>query len=189
MQLIEIIKKRRSIDPDDFNGEIVSDKIIHEMLEAANWAPSHGLTEPWNFIVYADNKIEEFGELHATLYKELTPELQYLQKKYEKIKFRSAKCSHVIICINKRGDKSNIPELEEIAATSAAIQNMLLIATSHNIGTFWSTGGMCYHPKLKTALGFSDQDQILGIIYIGKYDIPHPDGKRNNEWKDKVNWK
>lgn len=32
--VLEIIKNRRSIDPDDFNGEMISREIIEQMLEA-----------------------------------------------------------------------------------------------------------------------------------------------------------
>lgn len=189
MEILELIKERRSIDPDDFNGNTVPASIIDAMLEAANWAPTHGHTEPWRFMVYAPDKIEVFGNLHATLYQQITPAEQFLQKKYEKLKYRGKNCSHIIICANKRGTKNNIPELEEIAATSCAIQNMLLVATQHHVGTFWSTGGMCYHPEFKKIIGFDDTDQILGIIYIGKYDIENPIGKRSSNWHEKVIWK
>ena len=189
MSTLEIIKNRRSIDPDDFNGETIAPEIIAQMLEAANWAPTHGFTEPWRFVVFEGEKAKSFGELHADLYKKLTPVEQFLQKKYEKIKFRSINCSHVIVCVNKRGEKRNIPELEENAATSCAIQNMLLVATEHKVATFWSTGGMCYHPEMKALLGFTEQDQVLGFIYAGKCSIENPQGKRNTEWKDKVEWK
>lgn len=190
MEILDIIKKRRSIDPDDYTGEIVPTFIIDEMLEAANWAPTHGFTEPWRFIVYNKEHLQDFGNIHANLYKSETATAQFLEKKYEKIKNRAQQCSHVIVCINKRGDKSNIPEIEETAATSAAIENMLLIATAHNVGTFWSTGGMCYHPKMREALGYGEQDMVLGFIYVGKYDLAkHPEGKRMSDWKTKVTWK
>lgn len=189
MNISDIIKNRRTIDPDLYSGETVPKTIINQMLEAANWAPTHGFTEPWRFIVYNGDKVKEFGDFHAGLYEQFTAEDQFLQKKYEKIKYRSKNCSDVIICINKRGDKSNIPELEEIAATSAAIQNMLLVATAYNIGTFWSTGGMCYHDAFKEYFGFNKEDKVLGIIYIGKYSGKHPEGKRNTTWEEKVFWK
>lgn len=187
--ILDTIKNRRTIDPDLFNGEIVAPSIIENMLEAANWSPTHGFTEPWRFIVYNKNKVQEFGDFHGDLYKSLTPTEQFLQKKYEKIKFRAKNCSNVIICVNKRGDKSNIPEKEEIAATSAAVQNMLLVATANNIGTFWSTGGMCYHDDFKKYFGFGEEDKVVGIIYVGKYDMENPIGKRNSDWKEKVSWR
>ncbi|HUM52252.1 MAG TPA: nitroreductase [Chitinophagales bacterium] len=189
MNILELIKSRRTIDPDLFTGEIVSTDIIEKMLEAANWAPTHGFTEPWRFVVYTRDTAPNFGEFHAALFKELTPTEQFLQKKYEKIRYRSKNCSHVIICINKRGDKSNIPEVEELAATAAAIQNLLLVATANNVGTFWSTGGMCYHDAFKKYFGFADEDKVLGIIYVGKYEIENPTGNRNSDWKEKTIWK
>jgi len=190
MEILDIIKKRRSIDPDLFNGEEVDKSIIVEMLEAANWAPTHGFTEPWRFIVYAKDKVQDFGNMHAEMYKSLTDVAQFLEKKYDKIKYRAKNCSHVIVCVNKRGDKSNIPEIEELAATSAAIENMLLVATAHNVGTFWSTGGMCYHPKIREILGFDEQDKIIGIIYVGKYkEADYPVGRRTTDALSKVVWK
>jgi nitroreductase len=37
----------------DMNGEQVSDAEVQQILEAANWAPTHGKTEPWRFAVLA----------------------------------------------------------------------------------------------------------------------------------------
>lgn len=189
MNTFDAIKYRRTIDPDNYNGNDTPKEIIEKMLEAANWAPTHGLTEPWRFIIYAKDKVHNLGELHAEVYRQNTPEEQFLQKKNDKLKYRAQHCSHVIICVNRKGNKSNIPEIEEIAATSCAIQNMLLVATQYNTATFWSTGGMCYHPALKQALGLEETDKILGFIYVGQYDIPHPDGKRTTDWKEKASWK
>lgn len=189
MNTLDLIKNRRSIDPDHFTGAIVEHHIIENMLEAANWAPTHGYTEPWRFIVYEGEKIAAFSEFHASLYQKHTNAEQFLQKKYEKLKNRARLCSHVIICINKRGDKSNIPALEEIAATSAAIQNMLLVATSNQVATFWSTGGMCYHQSFAEELGFTTEDQVLGILYVGKSELVQYKGKRISEWQAKVTWK
>lgn len=189
MNILDTIKKRRTIDPDLFSGETITDEIIENMLEAANWAPTHGFTEPWRFVVYNSSTVQQFGDFHAELFKNLTPTEQFLEKKYEKIKFRAKNCSNVIICVNKRGDKSNIPEKEEMAATAAAIQNILLQATANNVATFWSTGGMCYHDAFKKYFGFGEEDKVLGIIYVGKYDGEIPEGKRNSDWKEKVSWK
>mgnify|MGYP001482643494 CR=1 FL=1 len=189
MNVLQIIKTRRTIDPDLFTGETISNEIIKSMLDAANWAPTHGFTEPWRFIIYGRENVQQFGDFHADLFKNLTPTEQFLEKKYDKIKYRAKNCSHVIICVNKRGDKNNIPEKEEMASTATAIQNMLLVATENQVATFWSTGGMCYHDEFKKYFGFGDADKVLGIVYIGKYDGVQPEGKRNSEWKEKVIWK
>ncbi|MEZ5026591.1 MAG: nitroreductase [Chitinophagales bacterium] len=189
MSAEEIIHKRRSIDPNLFTGEIVSDTIVERMLIAANCAPTHGVTEPWRFIVLTKDAIQAFSQQHAELYKSLTSEEQFAQNKYDKILNRANKCSHLIICAAKCGTKSNIPDHEEIAATCCAIENMLLIASENQVATFWSTGGMFYHPKMKEILGFDEQDKMVALLFIGKCAENAPIKARHSDWKTKVQWK
>ena len=42
-----ILRKRRSVFPVQFNGEIIDDLIIKEILINANTAPNHKITQPW----------------------------------------------------------------------------------------------------------------------------------------------
>jgi hypothetical protein len=44
---LSLIKKRRSIKPKDFAPGEVTREELETLLEAANWAPSHGKTESW----------------------------------------------------------------------------------------------------------------------------------------------
>ena len=48
----KIIKKRRSIFPKQFNGDEISNNTILEILQNANTAPSHKLTQPWFFKIF-----------------------------------------------------------------------------------------------------------------------------------------
>lgn len=50
-QVAALIQSRRSIFPKSMTGATVSRDSIMAMLEAANWAPTHGRTEPWRFVV------------------------------------------------------------------------------------------------------------------------------------------
>jgi nitroreductase len=47
-----IIKSRQSIYPNQFNGRIIPEDVILELLENANHAPSHKMTQPWIFKVF-----------------------------------------------------------------------------------------------------------------------------------------
>lgn len=33
------------------------------MLEAANWAPTHGKTEPWRFVVLSEDALQEMIQI------------------------------------------------------------------------------------------------------------------------------
>ena len=158
------------------------------MLALADWAPTHGLTEPWRFKVYAGSTIQEFCLAHAELYKQRTNPEKYLQEKYEKLLHMGDQASHVIVAYMQRGNLPKIPALEEIAATSCAIQNLLLGASALGIASYWGSGGMAYHPAMKEMLHLREEDVVLGILYLGYSDIPASEGKRLVPLEEKVEW-
>jgi nitroreductase len=183
--LASVIKHRRTIKPAEMNGRKIPDEQIDELLQLADWAPTHANTEPWKFIVYADGKA--FGKQHAELYKANTPADNYMQMTYEKLLHMGDKASHVIICVMQRKPLIRIPVLEEIAATACAVQNILLGATAIGIASYWGSGGMVYNPAFKQALGFGEDDVVLGALYLG-YSDSQPTGKRSIPLSQKVTW-
>ncbi len=122
----DIIKKRRTVKPAKMNGKIIPDSQVKQLLQLADWAPTHKHTEPWRFIVYAGSKAKEFVQQHAELYRKSVPEEQFKKDKYEKILGNAVNLSHLIVCVMKRDEQERIPEIEEISAASAAVQNILL---------------------------------------------------------------
>jgi nitroreductase len=183
-----IIKNRRSIKPAKMNGKRIPDEQVKEILQLANWAPTHGRTEPWRFIVYAGDKVKEFCHQHAELYKALTPVKNFEQANYNKQLHYGDLASHLIIAIMQRGNSPKIPSLEEIAATAAAIQNILLGATAAGITSFWSTSGMTHHHAMKDFLKLKKDDIVMGMIYLG-YSNEQAEGKRQTTMEEKVTWK
>ena len=180
-----IIKNRRTIKPFMMNGGKVPDEQIKQLLELADWAPTHGLTEPWRFVVYTEPAM--FCHAHAEMYKENTTPENYIEASYTNFYNQGDKVSHVIVAIMQRGNLPKIPAFEEVAATSAAIQNILLGATALNVASFWSTGGMILKPVMKAFLSLRDEDEVMGVLYFG-YADEHPKGARRVPLADKVKW-
>jgi nitroreductase len=170
------------------NGKIITNEEVNHLLELADWAPTHGRTEPWRFVVYPHDKMRSFCNDHSELYKEHTVPEKFKETSYEKLKQASEGASHLIIAYMKRGNNPNIPEIEEIAAVSAAIQNFLLAATDHGYATFWSTSGMIHHDALKEYLTLKDEDLVLGLLFLGVSDEPQKEGKRVVPLSQKVTW-
>ena len=64
---LALIKSRRSFFPEKFvAGEDVPKAVINNILEAANWAPTHGNTEPWRFVVRRREEGRERGVPSST---------------------------------------------------------------------------------------------------------------------------
>jgi nitroreductase len=180
-----IIKNRRSTKPVMMNGKKISDDQIHSLLELADWAPTHGFTEPWRFVVYANPA--DFCHAHAEMYKQSVTTEDFVQVVYDKLYEQGDKASHVIITVMKRGNLPKIPAIEEIEAVSCAVQNILLGATALDIASFWSTGGMALRPQMREFLILGEEDHLIGVIYLG-YADQYPAGSRVIPIEEKIKW-
>ncbi|MEM6522680.1 MAG: nitroreductase [Bacteroidota bacterium] len=188
MDLVDqIIRNRRSIYTSMFSGEEVDDTIIESMLENANWAPTHKLTEPWRFVVFKGDGLKKLAAFQSELYKKRA-EIQgnFNEITFNKLSNKPFECSHIIAIGMKR--HTVVPEVEEVCAVAAAVQNMLLTASEKGIGCYWSTGGITFYEEAKPFFGLEEQDKLLGFLFVGmpKFDRQIP-GKRNSI-KDKVDW-
>jgi len=183
-----IIRLRRTVKPVFMNGETIPDEIIRELLELADWAPTHAYTEPWYFVVYAGDGVSLFCRDHAELYKQNTPPEKFTKAAYEKLENMGKTASHIIALCMKRGDNPKITEQEEYASTACAVQNMLLGAAAHNLAAYWGSGGMTYTPAMKAYLGLTEADQVLGFLYLGYGEGALAPGRRIKPMEEKVRW-
>ncbi len=186
-QINQLIRNRRSVFPRQYSDRVVEREIIEQMLENANWAPTHGKTEPWRFFVFEGDAKKELGELQANLYRKLTPPESFLETKFEKLKSNSEKASYVIAICMKRQESEKIPEIEEVEAVACAVQNMYLTATAYGVGAYWASGGVTYKEELKEHFGLGAKDKILGFFHVGYPEGKIPDGRRG-AIEEKVVW-
>ena len=183
-----IIRRRRTVKPDKMNGHIIPDDTIVELLSNADWAPTHAYTEPWRFIVIGHSRVKEFASRHANLYQQHTDPNTFTPEKFNKLISLGENVSHIIIAWMRRIPTKKIPVIEEISATAAAIQNLLLSATSKGIAAFWSTSGLTHHKALKDEFKLGEEDLVLGIIYLGYSDEPFKEGNRMIPLSEKIEW-
>jgi nitroreductase len=180
------IATRRTIKPERFTGDIIPDELIWKVLEAANWAPTHGHTEPWRFVVFTGVKKHDLLIFLNALDDSLNGPNEIRNGK-RATSFE--KTSHILAIVCKRGNNPKIPEQEELLATAMAVQNMWLTASELGIGSYWSTGSLAYLPQLTTFLGFNpDVDYALGFFFMGMPISGIPEGKRLTPIQGKVRW-
>jgi nitroreductase len=186
--LNDVIRNRRSVFQPQFSGEKVDDSIIEQMLENANWAPTHKLTEPWRFIVFSGAGIEQLAQGQAEVYKTVTEaDGTFKETRFENLLTKPRLSSHIIAVAMKRDEKKSVPEIEEIGATFCAIQNILLTAAAYDIGCYLSTGGITYFDQSRELFGLGPEDKLIGFLHVGKIKGELPAGKRKPV-AEKVNW-
>ncbi len=184
-----LIRNRRSIKPESFSEQVVPENILIQILENANWAPTHGHTEPWRFIIFSGDARRKLGNFEANYYKNKTSEAQFVQKKYDKALNRPERATYVLaLCMKRQTEgKKIMPEIEEVAAVSCAVQNMWLTAQAYGVAAYWGSGGATYSDEMKVFLDLAPQDKCLGFFYLG-YSDQQPQGKRNSGIQDKIQW-
>lgn len=183
----ELIRNRRSVFPKQFDTEKhIPDEIIRQILENATWAPNHGHTEPWQFVVFTGEGLKKLAQFQSELYKETAGE-KYKEATYQNLQTNPLKASHVIALCMKRDVNKKHPEVEEIEAVACAVQNIYLSVTAYGLGGYWTTGGVTYNEKAKPFFGLDEYDRLLGFFYVAYVAVPSPEGKRK-PLEEKVVW-
>jgi len=164
-ELSDVILSRRTVKV--FEGGDVSKDAIQSLLELAIWAPNHRLNEPWRFRVIRLEGIARWIQS----FRDLLPkdDVQLFEKNFERL----AKVSAVIYvtCLK---DSNEIIDFENYAATSAAIQNILLGATALSLQSYWNTGRMMTHPVTTNILKLSENERMVGALWLGHGEITEP---------------
>lgn len=183
--ITDIIRKRRSIFPVSYTAAPVEEKIIVEMLENANFAPTHRITEPWRFRILRGGALERLSAFMVEDYQLNTPLAAQSELKIKKISENPLRAACIIGIVMKR-QPDLLPEWEEVAAVSMAVQNMWLTATAYGLGAYWSS------PEAIVARGnqffdLADDEKCLGLFYVGQHNMPEIPAKRS-PIMDKVVW-
>lgn len=178
----DIIQKRRSVFPPSYNDKDIPKHIIEQILENANYAPTHKLTEPWRFRILrgsSENRgnapLQRLAAFLVDDYLKNTSVDQRSEAKLKKMAENPLRSNCVIaICMKRHAEL--LPEWEEIAAVAAAVQNMWLTCTAYGIGSYWSSPGAIH--RIGEFLELGDDEQCLGLFYMGYYDDVLPKQKR-----------
>ena len=157
--LLAAIRHRRSMGLSRLRPDAVDRRLIERMLEAADWAPSHGDTEPWRFTVFSGDGRERLAELFASAH---GPEGAR----------KRAFAAPVWISIGMDPARSEdgsllMTEDEELMAVACAVQNLHLMASSLGLAGMWHSKGTSVHPAVAHGLGLEPPALLLGFFMCG----------------------
>lgn len=173
VQVLNTIKQRRSIG--HVSQVQPSRAAIERLLEAATFAPSHHVTEPWRFFVLTASARQALGNVMANALKarlEQSADDQIsdaaIQKKLmrERAKPMRAPVIIVVAITDVQQLQGDYP-IECVEAAGAAVQNMMLAAEELGLATVWRTGDPAYDPMVKRWFGLKKDDLIVAFLYVG----------------------
>lgn len=142
---------------------------IEQIIRAGVRAPDHGRLRPWRFVVLDGPARQKLGDAMAEMLRAKMPQATPEQIDAERAKVMRAP---TIIAVAARIRKGKIPEIEQVAAVSAGVQNMFLTAHALGYGAMWKTGAAAYDANVKALLGLEPTDQIVAFLYLGTIANP-----------------
>jgi len=199
-ETIKTIYKRRSIR--QFQDKSVEDSLIQAVLDAANQAPSAHNKQSWRFIVIRDEKKQQLAQLVSQKASGFPKPSSAILR----MAARTILSAPVVIAVMNTGtlirhgtELFNIEQdvsgdffrTMEIQSSAAAVENLLLAATSLGLGSVWL--GILYLIKdeVSSFLGEA-RGEFMAVIPLG-YPQKEHDGPRKKAldyvvkdlWKDK----
>jgi nitroreductase len=139
---------------------------LQQLLQAGNRAPDHGRLKPWRFIVVEGAARDRFANAVAEARRAKLPGLTDDQMVAERDKIFRSPAIVVVGCVVQK-DNPKVPEVEQILAAGAAVQNMFLVAHAQGLGVMWKTGPAAYDAGVKAAVGLKPDDHIVAILHLG----------------------
>jgi len=174
----QLLRGRRAIFPKMYDNRPIPRPILEDILENANWAPTHRLTEPWRFVVFEGVARERLGKFLAARYRETVAGEQFSELKYRKNLEKPTRSGAVIAICMQRDSRERVPEWEELAAVACSVQNMWLSCHAHGIGCYWSSTSLMLDEAAAGFLDLKAGQRCLGLFYMGYYEGPALPGKR-----------
>lgn len=187
MSVFDIIRSRRSIGK--MTEQSPTRKQIERLLEAATHAPNHRKVEPWRFFVLTGKARNELGEIMASslaarLQESIGEKTQAMLAKERNKPLRSP---IVIVVAAEHPTAPNVMDIENVEATAAAVQNMLLVAEEMGLACMWRTGDAAQDLHVKHWLGISTEDTIVAFLYVGYPSIPYTE-RQPTSFEAKTTW-
>lgn len=172
MSVIDLIRQRRSIGK--MTEQVPRREQIEQLLEAATHAPNHHKVEPWRFVVLAGKARVELGAIMAdTLAAKMEDSSsEKAQAQLNKERSKPLRSPVLIVAAAEHPQQPNVVAIENVEATAAAVENILLVAEELGLAAMWRTGDAAHNPRVKQWLGLSEEDHIVAFVYLGYPAIP-----------------
>ncbi|PHS23931.1 MAG: nitroreductase [Methylophaga sp.] len=182
--LTEIIKRRKTEKVMCEAGSSINvaadiDKrnqiIVRDAVETAGWAPFHynrgldDIAEPWRAHVLWQDELIKLEDYFRNELKVTNKELDLIAGCNALVlvtwlpEFYSEPCREN----SSRSREYQISRDEEhLAATAAMVQNLLLLLTAHDMGTYWSSGFKLREPAVLETLGIATEERFIAALFI-----------------------
>lgn len=158
--------------PVDLSDTQVDEEFVRQGIADAGWAPFHyarnpnGVAEPWRCHVLWHPACRKLAKLMPQWFSDMKPT--------NKLPAMLSACGAMVMVtwvpqtLEEVSDPEKLQSINEehLAATSAMVQNLLLVCTAAGYGTYWSSGGQFKSPTMFEKLSVPAQEKLSAAVFI-----------------------
>ena len=146
--------------------------VVLDALRVAGWAPFHyvrgvdDLAEPWRAHVLWADRCRTLAPQLASWFPDMKPT--------NKLPKMLSACGALVLVtwlpqfydLNERKPAQIATDEEHLAAASSMVQNLLLLLTARDMGTYWSSGGQLGSPAFFERVGIPASERLLAAVFV-----------------------
>lgn len=163
MDALSALHTRYSVG--NVGGTAPDDSVVSNLFRAALRAPDHGHLRPWRFLRIEGESLQRLADLFIVAALRDNPGLSVEEQ--QSAGSKALRAPLLIVSISRAAPHPKIPVQEQDLSAGAATYAMLVAAHAQDLGAVWRTGPMASHPVITTALGLTENEKIIGFLYIG----------------------
>jgi len=175
MQAIDLLLNRSS--QPRLQAPAPEGQALENIKQAALRAPDHACLTPWKFVVCQKEGLKRLGDV----FEQAAISADKSDKDIERAPKLPLRAPMVIVAIAKFTENDKVPWVEQVASASCALHAMQMAAVAQGFAGVWRTGSFAQSSTVKQAFDLSEQDEIVGFLYLGSSPIkPLPKSKRDS---------
>ena len=141
------------------------DAAIDTLLKIALRSPDHAYLRPWRFILVRDEGLQRLGDLFVKAAVHDDPDTP--AEKLEKTRGKPLRAPLIITVVANIVEHPKVPQWEQLVSAGCAANAILYGAEALGYGAIWRTGGMAESRVVAEGMGLSENEKIVGFIYLG----------------------
>jgi nitroreductase len=158
MTAIDLLLKRQSNPL--LTAPAPSEQTLEQILAAGMRVPDHAGLQPWHFTVITGDGLQRLSDLFVASSNKQTANIE----KVAKMPFRAPM---IIVVSTQFTQHEKVPAQEQLITAGCCAHAMQMAAYSLGYGAMWRTGNFAYNEQVKQGLKISEQNEIVGFLYIG----------------------
>lgn len=174
--ILAFLRSRKSASAKSMTGPGPNRDELTEILETAVRLPDHGKLAPWRFVVFEGEARAKIGVSFAAAWQGKYPDHGAEMLDFQRGLFMRAPV--IVTVVSTAKPHAKIPVWEQQMSAGALCFNLELAAMAKGFDVQWQSDWIAYDEAAKSAMGIAAEENVAGIIYIGKTSAPLEDRPR-----------